>query len=219
MRSSAQARTARAQVLHEPLPRELGEPEPAPRHLEDGAPLPGVGGHREQVGGPDEAKGRGAAPPLAHLLRAQEAPLLPGQRRAERLGGAGGAGDEVLVDAPFRAEAGPQELSLTVTDDAAAYIRECADRDGLPHAVRLRIHAGGCSGLEYSIDLAGADAAPGSAERSIESNGVTVLLDLKSAIYVSGSVIDYTSSLMRRGFVIRNPNATTTCSCGDSFGV
>ena len=108
---------------------------------------------------------------------------------------------------------------LTVTDDAAAYIRECADRDGLPHAVRLRIHAGGCSGLEYSIDLAGGDVAPGPAERSIESNGVTVLLDLKSAIYVSGSVIDYTSSLMRRGFVIRNPNATTTCSCGDSFGV
>ena len=54
---------------------------------------------------------------------------------------------------------------------------------------------------------------------TIESNGVTVFLDLKSAIYVSGSVIDYTTSLMRRGFVIKNPNATSTCSCGDSFGV
>ena len=118
-------------------------------------------------------------------------------------------------------EAPPQGAGagLEVTDAAAAYIRECADREGMGHAVRLRIHAGGCSGLEYAIDLAGGDVAPGPAERSIESNGVTVLLDLKSAIYVSGSVIDYTTSLMRRGFVISNPNATSTCSCGDSFGV
>jgi iron-sulfur cluster assembly accessory protein len=62
-------------------------------------------------------------------------------------------------------------------------------------------------------------AVPEAAERQIESNGVRVLLDLKSAIYVSGSVVDYTTSLMRRGFVIKNPNATSTCSCGDSFGV
>jgi iron-sulfur cluster assembly accessory protein len=60
---------------------------------------------------------------------------------------------------------------------------------------------------------------PDASEREIESNGITVFLDLKSAIYVSGSVIDYTSTLMRRGFVINNPNATTSCSCGDSFGV
>ena len=60
---------------------------------------------------------------------------------------------------------------------------------------------------------------PEASERQIDSNGITVYLDLKSAIYVSGSVIDYTTSLMRRGFVIKNPNATSTCSCGDSFGV
>lgn len=108
---------------------------------------------------------------------------------------------------------------LTVTDAAAAYIREVADREGMDHGVRLRIHAGGCSGLEYSIDLIRKGDLPEAAERQIESNGVRVLLDLKSAIYVSGSVVDYTTSLMRRGFVIKNPNATSTCSCGDSFGV
>ena len=108
---------------------------------------------------------------------------------------------------------------LEVTQAAADYIAQCADREGMAHAVRLRIHAGGCSGLEYSIDLVGQDAAPDPSERVIESNGVSVFLDLKSAIYVSGSVIDYTTSLMRRGFVIKNPNATSTCSCGDSFGV
>lgn len=108
---------------------------------------------------------------------------------------------------------------LEVTDAAAQYIRECADREGMAHAVRLRIHAGGCSGLEYSIDLVPEGTVAEASERQIESNGVTVYLDLKSAIYVSGSIIDYTTSLMRRGFVIKNPNATSTCSCGDSFGV
>ena len=108
---------------------------------------------------------------------------------------------------------------LEVTQAAADYIAQCADREGMAHAVRLRIHAGGCSGLEYSIDLVEQDTAPDPSERVIESNGVSVFLDLKSAIYVSGSVIDYTTSLMRRGFVIKNPNATSTCSCGDSFGV
>ncbi len=108
---------------------------------------------------------------------------------------------------------------LAVTDAAAHYIRECADREGMSHAVRLRIHAGGCSGLEYSIDLVPRGGGAQASEREIATNGIAVFLDLKSAIYVSGSVIDYTTSLMRRGFVIRNPNATTTCSCGDSFGV
>lgn len=108
---------------------------------------------------------------------------------------------------------------LEVTDAAAQYIRECADREGMAHAVRLRIHAGGCSGLEYSIDLVPEGTTAEPSEREIQSNGVTVYLDLKSAIYVSGSIIDYTTSLMRRGFVIKNPNATSTCSCGDSFGV
>ena len=108
---------------------------------------------------------------------------------------------------------------LEVTDAAAGYIRDCVDREGMAHAARLRIHAGGCSGLEYSIDLVPEGTVADPSERVIESNGVTVFLDLKSAIYVSGSVIDYTTSLMRRGFVIKNPNATSTCSCGDSFGV
>lgn len=133
--------------------------------------------------------------------------------------------EEKKDQARARARAARDEKSqgagagLTVSDAAATYIRDAADREGMEHGVRLRIHAGGCSGLEYSIDLVERGATPQAAEREIESNGVRVLLDLKSAIYVSGSVVDYTSSLMRSGFVIQNPNATTTCSCGESFGV
>jgi len=59
--------------------------------------------------------------------------------------------------------------------------------------------------------------AAGDGDRAIESNGVTMLMDLTSAIHVTGSVIDYESGLLRRGFRINNPNATGTCSCGDSF--
>ncbi|MCU0308595.1 MAG: iron-sulfur cluster assembly accessory protein [Thermoleophilia bacterium] len=108
---------------------------------------------------------------------------------------------------------------LDVTESAAGYIREVADREGKDHGVRLRILAGGCSGLEYRIDLTdpGEPARPD--EREVASNGIRVLMDLKSAIYVTGSVIDYERTLLRRGFKIRNPNATSTCSCGESFGV
>lgn len=114
-------------------------------------------------------------------------------------------------------ETGAGAALIEVSAPAAAYIRESAERLGKQPGVRLRILAGGCSGLEYKLDLldAGEEAAP--TDRETESSGVRVLMDLKSAIQVTGSVIDYESGLLRSGFRIRNPNATGTCSCGDSF--
>lgn len=106
---------------------------------------------------------------------------------------------------------------VTISPAAADYIRACAAEQGRPEGVRLKILAGGCSGLEYKLDLLQAGERPGEGDRAIESNGVTMLMDLKSAIHVTGSVIDYESGLLRRGFRINNPNATGTCSCGDSF--
>ncbi len=114
-------------------------------------------------------------------------------------------------------EAGRDAGLLRVSDAAAAYISEAAARTGTQPGVRLRILAGGCSGLEYKLDLLGADETAGPLDREVATNGVRVLMDLKSAIHVTGSVIDYESSLLRRGFRITNPNATGTCSCGDSF--
>lgn len=106
-----------------------------------------------------------------------------------------------------------------ISDAAAGYIRESAGREDKDAGVRLRILAGGCSGLEYRLDLLDRGEAPGDGERELVSNGVRLVMDLKSSIYVTGSVIDYESSLLRRGFKIKNPNATSTCSCGESFGV
>ncbi len=114
-------------------------------------------------------------------------------------------------------EAGREAGLLEVTDAAAAYIRAAAVRTGAQAGVRLRILAGGCSGLEYKLDLLGANETASPSDREVAANGVRVLMDLKSAIHVTGSVIDYESGLLRRGFRITNPNATGTCSCGDSF--
>jgi iron-sulfur cluster assembly accessory protein len=115
-----------------------------------------------------------------------------------------------------QAEAGGQAF-VTISPAAADYIRQAAAEQGRPAGVRLKILAGGCSGLEYKLDLLQAGESVSEGERAIESNGVTMLMDLKSAIHVTGSVIDYESGLLRRGFRINNPNATGTCSCGDSF--
>jgi iron-sulfur cluster assembly accessory protein len=115
-----------------------------------------------------------------------------------------------------QAEAGGQAF-VTISPAAADYIRQAAAEQGRPAGVRLKILAGGCSGLEYKLDLLQAGESVGEGERAIESNGVTMLMDLKSAIHVTGSVIDYESGLLRRGFRINNPNATGSCSCGDSF--
>ena len=106
---------------------------------------------------------------------------------------------------------------MAISPAAADYIRAAAAEQGRPAGVRLKILAGGCSGLEYKLDLLQTGEAAGEGDRAIESNGVTMLMDLKSAIHVTGSVIDYESGLLRRGFRINNPNATGTCSCGDSF--
>jgi len=115
--------------------------------------------------------------------------------------------------------AGAVPALVGVSDAAAAYVRKAADELDKDHGVRLRILAGGCSGLEYQLDLIDHGERPGEDEQELRVNGIRLLTDLKSAIYVTGSTIDYEEGLLRRGFKIRNPNATSTCSCGDSFGV
>ena len=116
-------------------------------------------------------------------------------------------------------QAGAARALVGMSDSAAAYIRRAAQETDREAGVRLRILAGGCSGLEYKLDLLERGDTAGDGEQEITSNGIRILTDLKSAIYVTGSVIDYEQTLLRRGFKIRNPNATSTCSCGDSFGV
>lgn len=100
-------------------------------------------------------------------------------------------------------------------DAAAAKLRELlAEKELGEGALRIAVIGGGCSGLQYKMDL-----IDGPKERDIlvETNGVRVVVDPKSALFVSGSELDYSTDLMKGGFKLANPNASAHCSCGESF--
>lgn len=104
---------------------------------------------------------------------------------------------------------------ITVDDKAAAKVRELLARMGRPN-LRIRILSGGCSGLEYKIEPAD---LPDVNDLAFDAGGFQVLVERQSAMYVAGSTLTYESSLMKSAFRLVNPNATSTCSCGESFSV
>ena len=105
---------------------------------------------------------------------------------------------------------------ITVTEIAAGKIRELLDRQATPgHGLRVQVVGGGCSGLQYKMKFI---EAPDEDDDTIESNGIKVFVDMKSALYLSGSEIDFDDGLMGSGFQIHNPNAKNQCGCGESFG-
>jgi iron-sulfur cluster assembly protein len=88
-------------------------------------------------------------------------------------------------------------------------------KQGRPKGVlRVAVVGGGCSGLQYKMDLQ--DQAQ-NRDILVESAGVRVVVDPKSALYVTGSELDYVDALTEGGFKVKNPNAATSCSCGESF--
>ena len=80
--------------------------------------------------------------------------------------------------------------------------------------LRVAVVGGGCSGLQYKMDLVD---GPRDRDIMVESNGVRVVIDPKSALFVTGSELDYSEDLQSGGFKVTNPNAVVTCSCGESF--
>jgi len=107
------------------------------------------------------------------------------------------------------------ERLIRVTPSAADRVRQLLDRQGRPAGVlRIAVIGGGCSGLQYKMDL---QDGPAARDILVESGGVRVVVDPKSALYVTGSELDYVDALQGGGFKVKNPNAATTCSCGESF--
>lgn len=107
------------------------------------------------------------------------------------------------------------ERLIKVMDKASRKLRSLLEQQGRQNgALRLAVIGGGCSGLQYKMDL-----VDGPAERDIlvESAGVRVVVDPKSALFVSGSILDYSDDLQKGGFQVTNPNAVAHCSCGQSF--
>lgn len=107
------------------------------------------------------------------------------------------------------------ERLIRVTASAAERVQSLLRKQGRPEGVlRVAVVGGGCSGLQYKMDL---QDAPANRDILVESAGVRVVVDPKSALYVTGSELDFIDALQGGGFKVTNPNAATTCSCGESF--
>ena len=109
------------------------------------------------------------------------------------------------------------ERLIKLTDSAARKVASLLARQGRPSGVlRVAVVGGGCSGLQYVMDL-----VDGPKERDIlvPTQNVRLVVDPKSALFVSGSVLDYSEDLQKGGFKVTNPNAVAHCSCGESFAV
>jgi iron-sulfur cluster assembly protein len=106
------------------------------------------------------------------------------------------------------------ERLIKLTPGAAAKVGALLAKQGRPAGVlRVAVLGGGCSGLQYKMDL---QDGPANRDILVETAGVRVVVDPKSALYVTGSELDYLDAL-EGGFKVKNPNAATTCSCGESF--
>jgi len=107
-------------------------------------------------------------------------------------------------------------MSITLSEAAAKEIKSIIKDQGLAEGVSLRVgvKGGGCSGFSYVLDLT--ETAPENDE-VMECQGIRILSDRKSYLYLNGTEIDFKDEVMGRGFVFKNPNATHTCGCGSSF--
>lgn len=107
------------------------------------------------------------------------------------------------------------ERLIKLTDSAGQKVNSLLTKQGRPQGVlRVAVIGGGCSGLQYKMDL---QDAPANRDIMVKSAGIQVVVDPKSALYVTGSELDFIDALQDGGFKVNNPNAATSCSCGESF--
>ena len=102
---------------------------------------------------------------------------------------------------------------ITITDRAAEKIKQFLAQAKEGRGLRVKVVEGGCSGLEYRLEI----DTPAAEDQLFEKDGARVLLDPKSILHLNGTELDYKSELMQSGFVFNNPNVKQTCGCGTSF--
>jgi iron-sulfur cluster assembly protein len=110
-------------------------------------------------------------------------------------------------------------MAIQLTERAAQEVKTILEQQKLPSEatyLRLGVRGGGCSGFTYSLDLTDNKAE---VDEEFDSNGVKLVCDPKSYLYLNGVTIDFKDEMMGRGFVFNNPNATHSCGCGSSFSV
>jgi iron-sulfur cluster assembly protein len=107
------------------------------------------------------------------------------------------------------------ERLIKVTENASRKLVSLLEKQGRAQgALRVAVIGGGCSGLQYKMDLVD---GPANRDILVQSENVRVVVDPKSALFVSGSLLDYSDDLQKGGFKVTNPNAVAHCSCGESF--
>lgn len=108
-----------------------------------------------------------------------------------------------------------ETLILDVTPTAVSTIRNLLEQRQIPnHALRVFVTGGGCSGMQYGMAF---EEGPQDFDQIVETDGVRLLIDPTSLMYLRGATIDFVDSLMGGGFRIENPNAVSACGCGSSF--
>jgi len=106
---------------------------------------------------------------------------------------------------------------ITVSDNAKAEaIKLMAEDSKKGHFIRVGVEGGGCSGLMYQLTF---DNNLTETDKEFENNGIKVVVDKKSFLYLVGTTLDFSGGLNGKGFVFQNPNADRTCGCGESFSI
>ena len=117
-------------------------------------------------------------------------------------------------------QAGQGANSIYISDKAKVKIKQLMQDAGVAddasYFVRVGVVGGGCSGLSYKLDF---DNEPKPMDQTFEDNGVKVVTDLKSFLYLVNTMLDFSDGLNGKGFYFNNPNASRTCGCGESFAV
>ena len=108
------------------------------------------------------------------------------------------------------------ENLVRLTADAGAKVAALSAREQQGELLRVAITGGGCNGLSYKLKFV---AAPRRGDILVRTSGATVVVDAKTALYLKGTVLDYSNKMIGGGFKFTNPNAKASCSCGESFSV
>jgi iron-sulfur cluster insertion protein len=126
---------------------------------------------------------------------------------------------EVIIDANFGMALGPKagETLLEFSDRAVKKLKSLQAEERNPNLMlRVSVYGGGCSGFQYTFSLE-EEVKP--VDKTVEKDGVTLIIDQMSYQYLAGSAVDYVEGLEGAMFVVNNPNATSTCGCGASFSI
>ncbi|MCP4331597.1 MAG: iron-sulfur cluster insertion protein ErpA [Gammaproteobacteria bacterium] len=126
---------------------------------------------------------------------------------------------EVIIDANFGLSLGPKsgETLLEFSDSAVKKLKALQVEEQKPNLMlRVSVYGGGCSGFQYTFSL---EEETKPVDRTVEKDGVTLVIDQMSYQYLTGSTVDYVEGLEGAMFVVNNPNATSTCGCGASFSI